>query len=878
VKPHLSLAATLLPCLALAATPPALRLDDSVRPLRYAAELTLLTDAVSFPGVIDIDIEMRRPASLIWLHASDLAIGKATVTSGGRTQTAAIEPGGTDFAGLQFAQAVPAGPAHLRIEYTGKVSDRNTAGVFRGKDAGENYLFTQFEATDARRAFPCFDEPGIKSTWQITVHVKQEHQAISNTPTASQTPEPNRMKRVTFAPTKLLPAYLVAFAVGPFEFVDAGKAGRNRVPVRIVTPKGKRAQAKYAAEVTAPIIEQLEKYFGMPFPFEKADQVAIPLTFGFGAMENAGMVTYAQGLILADPALDTGQRQRQYASVAAHELAHQWFGDLVTMAWWDDTWLNEAFATWMSAKVMATWKPEWNTRLEGLGSKFFAMGEDSLVSTRKIHQPIETTDDIANAFDGITYQKGAAVIRMFESWVGEKQFQAGVSTYLKRYSYANASAGGFLDAIAGTGQPALTRAFSTFLEQPGFPTIGVELDCSGAPKVALTQKRYRPIGSTGSGDEVWQVPVCVRYQTANGPRQECFLLDRPRAEFALRQATGCPSLISANDDSAGYYLTLYPDALLARLVESGSSFLTPAERRTLLHDLRGLAGSGDLKLSRALAAVAGFARAPERQLVEEAKTTAESVLPLVPEALRPNYARFLRTSFGARAASLGWSAKPGEDRESRLERASLVPFVAIRGDDEKLQAEARRLAEGWLRNRQGVDPDMVGGVLTTAAARGNRALFDTLLTELKKTADRGQRRSLIEALGFFRDPGLVQSALELVLSPTVDAREALPLLTGPIGEPGVGQLPFQFVRRHYDQVIERMPSGAGLDGGALLPIVGAGACDAAGRKEFVAFFEERVKKATGGPRRYRQILESIQLCEARKAAHGSDLAEFLAKQ
>ena len=402
----------------LTAQPPKLRMDDSIRPVKYAADVTLLTDAPTFTGSIDIDIQLQKPASLIWLNTTEITIQAAVVQSGGDTQIAKLERGDDNFTGLSVPKPVPAGAAQLHIRYEGKISDKDTAGIFRGKDGSENYLFTQFESTDARRAFPCFDQPNFKTPWQLTLHVRKEHKAIANTPQVSEAPESNGMKMVKFAVTKPLPSYLVAFAVGPFDIVDAGVTGRNRVPVRIITPKGKSANAKYAAEVTGPIIQQLENYFGIPFPYEKADQVAIPLTFGFGAMENAGLVTYAETLLLANPAVDTTQRQRTYASIAAHELAHQWFGDLVTLAWWDDTWLNEAFATWIASKVMAEWKPEWNTRLGDLGAKFGAMDEDSLVSTRKIRQPIESMDDIANAFDGITYEKGAAVIRMFETWAG----------------------------------------------------------------------------------------------------------------------------------------------------------------------------------------------------------------------------------------------------------------------------------------------------------------------------------------------------------------------------------------------------------------------------------------------------------------------------
>ena len=361
---------------AFAAEAPKLRLPDDIRPVKYAADLTLVPGDKTFAGAIDIDISLAKPASLIWLNATELTIQQATIAS----QPATIEPGNGDFVGLRAGKILAPGPAHVHIVYQGKISEKSSAGIFQGLDGKQPYLFTQFESTDARRAFPCFDQPDFKAPWQITAHIPKDHAAVSNTSPVSQTDEPNGMKKVVFAPTRPLSSYLVAIAVGPFDFVDAGKAGKNHIPVRIVTPKGKAGQAKYAAEVTATIIDRLENYFGIPFPFEKCDNVAIPLTFGFGAMENAAMVTYAQNLILSDPAIDTEQRQRSYAGVAAHELAHQWFGDLVTLAWWDDTWLNEAFATWTSAKILAEWKPEWRSRLGDLNGKFGAMGEDSLVA------------------------------------------------------------------------------------------------------------------------------------------------------------------------------------------------------------------------------------------------------------------------------------------------------------------------------------------------------------------------------------------------------------------------------------------------------------------------------------------------------------------
>ncbi len=857
---------------AFAAEVPKLRLADDPRPVKYAAELTLIPGEKTFAGSIDIDVELAQPTSLIWLNATGITIEKATIAS----QVASVEPGDDDFVGLRLAKAIDRGTKRIHIVYQGKISEKSSSGIFQGLDGKQPYLFTQFESIDARRAFPSFDQPGFKTPWQITLHVRKEHAALSNTSQVSETDEPNGMKKVVFAPTRPLPTYLVAMAVGPFEFVDGGKAGKNRIPVRIVTPKGKAYQAKYAAEVTATLIDRLEAYFGLPFPFEKCDNVAIPLTFGFSAMENAGLVTYNQGLILADPAADTQQRQRSYASVAAHELAHQWFGDLVTLAWWDDTWLNESFASWTAAKIVAEWKPEWKTRLSDLQGKFGAMGQDSLVAARRIRQPIEKKDDISSAFDGITYQKGASIIRMFESWVGEKPFQAGVTSYLKRYSYKNARVSDFLDSIAATGKPQLTRAFSTYLEQAGFPLIAVKLNCSGAAAVTLSQKRFLPTGSTGNANEVWQTPVCVRYQTAKGDQKECFLLDKSSAEFRLSHATSCPANLMANAEAAGNYITRYDSAQLATLLDG--NYLTAAERMTVMNDLTSLLLAGEVSQGDVLRAAEAFAKAPERQIVGLAQGAVGGVRRFVPVDLLPNYARFVQKTFGAHAEQLGWSAKPGEDSETALQRANIVPFVASQGNAPALREEAGRLAAEWLKTRKGIDANMIGPVLGIAARFGDRALFDTMVAELKKTTDKQQRSRILGAMGAFGDPAIVRTGLDMLIHSDLDGREAFPLLFGPLGAPQTAKLPFEFVKANYEELVKRLPSGGGTDAGALLPYMGGNFCDAESRQEYVVFFESRAKQFTGGAHNYDQMLEAMRLCESQKAARAGALAAFFGGQ
>jgi alanyl aminopeptidase len=864
-----------------AATPPRLQLGDEIRPLRYAAELTLVTGAAGFDGAIDIDLRLARPAPLIWLNAVEITIHRATISAAGKTQTGAVEPGDADFTGLRFPADVPAGQAKLHVEYHASISTKDTAGVFQGHDGNETYLFTQFESIDARRAFPCFDQPDIKVPWQLTLHVRRGDTAISNTLPRSEREEPNGMKRVAFAPTRPLSSYLVAFAVGPFDVVDAGRAGRNRIPIRIIAPKGKASQAKYAAEVTATIMQRLEDYFGVPFPYEKSDQVAVPLTFGFGAMENAGMVTYGQTILLADPASDTVARQRNYASTAAHELAHQWFGDLVTTAWWNDIWLNEAFATWMSYKILAEWKPEWNSRLGGLESKFSAMGDDSLTAARQIRQPIESKDDISNAFDGITYGKGAAVIRMFENWVGEQRFQAGVTAYLKRYADRNARAGDFLDSVASASEPQLPGAFSSFLEQPGFPEISVALKCAAggseaAPRVTLSQKRYLPIGSSGGQNQTWRTPVCVRYPAASDAQTECFLLDRASAEFPLSKTASCPASISANADGSGYYVARYEGDMLGKLLAGGS--LNPAEQMTVLHDIGALADAGDAPQSQALEAAAALAGSGERRLNGMARSVVSSTRHLLPDSLLPNYARFVRRLFGPRAAELGWTRGSGDDDETRLFRVELVPFAAVQGEDRALLAEARRLANAWLAGRQSLDPELRRAVLTTAANAGDQDLFDALLRKFRQTEDRQQRQAILAALSSFRDPKIAAGFLDLFLKPDFDMKEIFYNIFGPLAYRETRKLPFEFVKAHYDALVQRLPTGAGFDGRAMLPLLGQSFCDEPARREFVSYFQDRVRDWTGGPRTYAQVLEGMRLCEAQKTAQGQDVGGFFAGQ
>jgi alanyl aminopeptidase len=870
-KPIRSLLVVLFLTAAFAQAPPELRLGRAVEPVQYGADLTVLPAGDTFDGVIDIALKVHESTPLIWLNATELTIREASLKAGERTLAARVVPGGADFAGFAFDQDVPAGEAVLHIVYSGKISARTSGGIFRNQVAGAWYAFTQFEAIDARRAFPCFDEPSFKTPWQIVLHVKREHMALSNTPVISETDEPAGMKAVRFARTRPLPSYLVAFAVGPFDAVDAGHAGANKTPLRIITPRGLADQAKYAAEVTAQLLNTLEDYFGIPYPYEKLDSIAVPL-FG-GAMENPGLITYGQTLILAKPSEDSLQRQRSYASVSAHEMAHQWTGDLVTAAWWDDIWLNEAFATWMSAKVLEKWKPEWHEEISAAASTQSAMAADSLVSARRIRQPIESNGDIANAFDSITYEKGAAVISMFEHWLTPEVFRAGVRRYLNEHAYGNATAADFLAAVSAAAGRDVAPAFSTFLDQPGVPLVSGEVKCGqggeGA-RLALAQRRFLPLGSPAVPNQLWQIPVCVRYANP-GQGSFCTLLAEASASVALPAGQPCPSRVVLNDGGAGYYRALYRGS-----TAGGDKDLSPVERVGIVGDATALFRGGELPASDALRTAARFANDPMPEVVSTTiAIVSEAGYNLAPPDLKPNYERFVRKVYGPRAHELGWTPKPGEGDDARFLRSELVQFVANDGADAVLSAEAVRLASKWLDDRSGIAPGMLTVVLETAAAHGDRPLYERMAAALAKTTDPAERQALIAGMAAFSDPAIIKANFGLLLDGAVDLREARGLMLGPLRDPRTRAIPFELVRDNYDQLASKVPGSFRGEFSARLPRVGSAFCDEKHRAEVEAFFKDRSAKATGGARILAQTLESIDQCIAIRQAQEPSVAEFL---
>src|SRR5271165_274823 len=854
-----------------APTPPKFRLPgDVVGPLRYAVDLTLIPDQDTFTGTVDIQLNFKKSASTLWLNAQAVKMNEATLTVGGAIVPLRVLPVDKDYVGFAFASPVGPGHAELHVSYQGEISRKDMQGIFQVRDGGEWYIYSQFENIGARQAFPCFDEPGYKVPWQLTLHVKKEQVALSNTPIVSETDSSEGMKTVTSAETPPLPSYLVALTVGPLEFVDAGTAGKKNTRIRIVVPHGRGAEAKYSAETTPAIVNLLEDYFGIPYPYDKLDEVAIPLA-GY-AMEHPGLVTYGASIIFVKPEEQTPGHQRLWSSVAAHELAHQWFGDLVTTDWWDDIWLNEGFASWMANKIVNRYHPEWHMDISELNSYQQAMVNDSLVSARRVRQPIDSNDDIANAFDSITYNKGSALLNMFETYMGADRFRAGVRRYLAKYAWKNATSADFLGSLAGD-DPSIPSAFSSFLDQPGVPLVTASLDCQGTePQLHLAQERFLPLGSPGGVAELWKVPVCARYSAGQEGGKLCMLFDRSSASMLLPRASGCPGWVQANAGADGYYRVLYQGDLLSNLLRNHAGALTLPEKVALIGDISALTRNGKMLLGQALALMPQLAHEPTYQVVTKTMGVTTGLQNnLVSLDLLPQYHHYLEDLYGSRARALGWKDRPGESEDDRLLRPSVMRMLANQAEDPGSVAQAKALALAWLDDRKTVDPDMLSSVIFAAAQHGDQVLFDRLRGAAKQEKDEDTLDTLLFALGLFPEPEIAKKALPIVLTDEFDSRQSVDILFGVAQSPKTRDVGYDFVKQNWDALIAKLPT----DFGAFLPGVASGYCDEAHRQDAASFFQGRSTKYSGGPRNLAQTLERIDLCVAFKKSQQPSVTEFL---
>ncbi|MCA9604610.1 MAG: M1 family metallopeptidase, partial [Myxococcales bacterium] len=653
------------------------RLPSSVRPTRYGLTLAIDPSRDRYTGVVEIDVELAERRASLFLHGEALDVSNVTVAEGdGEPMTATWEAVGDD-AMARVTPRAPVGPGlvHLAITFGAAFETTNRA-LFRASVGDTQYVYSQMEPLAARRSFPCFDEPGFKTPWDVTLVVREDDVAIANARELSSTPQTGGMRRVRFATTQPIPSYLVAIAVGPFDLVEADPIPPNDVrseplAFRAVAPRGQGPQLAHALEHTPTILAWLEGYFGIPYPFDKLDLVAIP-SFG-GAMENPGAVTFSDRLLLIGEDAPI-QQQRGYAYVMAHELAHMWFGDLVTMAWWDDLWLNEAFASWMEAQTIQGTFPEFEPAAGAMAEATQAMDADSLGSARQIRQPIESSHDIQNAFDEITYLKGQSVLAMLEQWMTPEVFRRGVQSYLRTNARGNATAERLLDALSEAAGRDVRAPVSSFIGQPGVPLVEVTPECAdGAGRLALRQSRYLPLGSTASADETWQIPFCARYAAGGEVRQACTLLTEREGQLPLEG--GCADWVLPNAGGMGYYRFALPPEALTALRDRGLRTLDVREAMAFADGVRSSFAAGRISYADAMNALRPLATRPERALATAPMSSIELAMErLLDDAGRARARRWAGRIYRPAWRRLGWRVRRGEDPDTQLLRQELAIF------------------------------------------------------------------------------------------------------------------------------------------------------------------------------------------------------------
>ena len=778
------------------------RLPRTVIPRAYRLELTPDLGTARFSGEVEIDLTVREPTATVVLNAAELEIGHAELLRSGAapplSPTSIVLDPDEERATLAFGAALETGEATLRLGFDGILNDK-LHGFYRSTftdEVGTEQVIatTQMESTDARRAFPCFDEPDLKATFEVSLVVDDSLAAFSNGAVVDEAPAPGGRRRVRFARTMVMSTYLVAFVVGPLEATEPLDV--DGVPLRIVHPPGKGKMTSFALEVGAHALRFFTEYFGLPYPADKLDLVAIP-DFAFGAMENLGCVTFRESVLLIDPGQAARVELERVADVVCHEIAHMWFGDLVTMRWWNGIWLNEAFATFMEVLAVDAFRPEWQRWVSFGVEREAAMAVDGLHATRPVEFPVGRPEEAQGMFDVLTYQKGGSVLRMLEQFLGAEVFRDGIGDYLRTHAYSNTETADLWDALERSSGRAVRSIMTTWIDQGGYPLVRVGDD--GSLHQSPFSYRGRPGGAIGSR---WQVPILVRGLDSRDAASEAVLLED--STLAGGGDVGGEKGRLVNAGGSGYYRVAYPAATLERLAGSFRE-LAPLERYNLVSDTwaAALAGHGPLadllRLSRAMAD-GGEGDPSVWSVVIGALGLFDRV---VPDAGRPTLAGATRSLLAPLESALGWEPRADDGERTPALRASVLRTLGTIGDDTTVKDEAAKRFGAAASTA--LHPDTESAVLEIVACGGGTDVFEAFLERYRNPANPQQEMRYLYALAGFDDPGLAARTFELAVT-EVRTQNAPFLVQALLANRVTGPESWSLVTDRWDALIERFPA------------------------------------------------------------------------
>ncbi|MBI2982946.1 MAG: M1 family metallopeptidase, partial [Chloroflexi bacterium] len=724
------------------------RLPTDVRPRRYRLRFDLDLDGWCSAGTARIELVTGRAAKELVLHSCDLDIGTARLDGEPAIDISYDEDAQT--ATLEFASEIAAGDHVLDVEWQGEIRAA-LRGLYRSVRGEERYAVTQFEAADARRAFPCFDEPEFKARFALELVHPSGIMAVGNMPIASQADLGGGRTRTTFEETPIISSYLVAFTVGPYEATPVATT-RTGIPTRVVLPPGLAARGEYARDAHMASVEWLEGYTGIPYQYRKVDAIGLP-DFEAGAMENPGAITYRVRLLAADKQTASIPVFKAIFAVAAHELTHMWWGDLVTMKWWNDVWLNESFASFVGDKCTDALNPEWQMKRDIVADSKAAFDLDSLVSTHPISMEVRNADEASERFDAITYNKGQAVLRMIENFLGEIPFRGGVRIYLNRHREANATADDFWRALDESSGRDVTSLANAWIREPGHPLVRCSVrEDEGGLAVTLRQERFFADPEVKDTGQVWPVPLVIVNGTADGRREERVLLDSRETTVRLPGARW----YFPNGGAAGFYRYAFDDRSVAFLAPALQD-LRPEERLSMLDDQWALARARKTGIAQFIALAGGLRGETDRAVLTAlGQDLAWLDTHAVTDATRPAFERFVASVYGPELVSLGWDRRADDTSDERERRAIAISALAQLAADVDVRREARRRLAAHLSGEPKLDPDIAGAVVAAAAIEGDAALYDRYVARMKESekTDAQEEGRFRNGLTHFRDAAL----------------------------------------------------------------------------------------------------------------------------
>lgn len=857
---------------------PSIRLSKYVNPQKYDIKIQVDPDAGHFSGEEKIALEIKAETSKIVLHGRDLKIDEARINE--QELSVSVNP---EAQTVSLSASSPLKSGILSLAFSGSLN-RQMRGLYlstakhREKDGSEkieNYAFTQFEAIDARRMFPCFDEPSFKAVFKLTVSYPEKFNALSNMPEKNSSVK-NGWKTTAFLETPKMSTYLLALAVARLVPSKTVKVGKTKITVW--TRPEDAGQTAFALDAAQKTLSYLNGYFKIPYSLPKMDLVAVP-DFSAGAMENWGAIFFRDSAVLIDPKMSSIKAKQRVDEVVSHEIVHQWFGDLVTMDWWDDLWLNESFATWLAYKVVDYKRPKWLTWQNFERERRAALSLDALKNTRTVSSPVHDPAQIEAMFDVLTYEKGGSILRMIENFLTEAKFRNGVRSYMKKHQYANTKAADLWNQLKAASQKPVDHIAKDWLTQEGYPGVFVEAAEEGARTLKLSQYRFMIDGTKKNSGQLWTIPVVIRYKDALGLKTARFIIQDREMNVTL-PGKGKVSWLYPNADATGYYRGCLSNDLRHHLLKNGRKNLTTIERSAFLADMWAQMKAGEVEIAEFLNALTLFKDDSSRMVLEDMSAYLKTLYyTMLKDEDRPLFAKFAGELLGRHWKKLA-RVKKGETDEVRLSRSAVLSALGTVSPSSDILTRVKKDLAVYLKNPANIDPTIVFTILSLSAFNGTAEDFSVYQERFQNAKTPEVRDNFLAAMTDFKSPALTQKLLSLIEAKDSDGQDVIRgqdawrPLARLLGNPWSQHAAWKFVQEHWDSLRKKV----GAKGGERI-IQGLAGMDEPGYlKEINSFFSIAQNHIPSAKRSFAQTVEYIEAGIKFKSAQTRAFSEWLKKQ